>query len=605
MRRDDTGQTSLFYIEPDDEKEEVWGALQTLSGQKDGVIILLPNQMTKAFRSPRDFNELKLLKRRGIIPSVAFIISKESVLQWATSNGFTAYSSLEAFSQTPKKVLPRIQHQAEDMHTPEVQIRHPPTAAQVYPPPKPRKVVDPITPLPTINEEYLQSLSEAAHQRATPLTISNNQEEVIVPTQFEQPILPAHLTLEPGPKEKTPTYDSPSLPPKKRTTKPVKSNLQFIGMLCIVLAIATLSATLLQRGAVPGSTQHSSQATSEKLVGHLYFLSSGQLSDNGATGVNDQVEISLSNISLPTPGKSYYAWLRSDANQSDGPVILLGQLTVKNGNAQLSYKEAQHKDMLTNMSQFLITEEDASMQPTVPSPDQIIWKYRGSIPNIPNPQDTTNHFSLLKHLRHLLAAEPKLEGIGLHGGLSLWLFKNTGKLIEWSQSARDDWGKDSGLLRRQIIRDLDYLDGIKMVSQDVPAGTPTLVDPVQGEIGLLQIQAYQDPTSITTQIQSHLTSLVSSPGTSPVQTQIAAQIHVAMNNVNHWLKQAREDAIQLVTLSDTQLKSQSALTLLNDLVNQVNNAYIGMTDPAINTMQGVVWIHDNMQKLGMIDIKTV
>ncbi len=76
-----------------------------------------------------------------------------------------------------------------------------------------------------------------------------------------------------------------------------------------------------------------------------------------------------------------------------------------------------------------------------------------------------------------------------------------------------------------------------------------------------------------------------------------------MNNVHQWLENARQDAIKLVAMSNGQLQDRNALTLLNDMVTQVNNAYGGTTDPATGTEQhGVSWIYNTMHTLALIEV---
>jgi len=73
--------------------------------------------------------------------------------------------------------------------------------------------------------------------------------------------------------------------------------------------------------------------------------------------------------------------------------------------------------------------------------------------------------------------------------------------------------------------------------------------------------------------------------------------------VRNWLESAREDTQKLIRLSDSQLQSQQAQTLLNDMVTQITNAYVGTTDPATNAEQhGVVWVLNNMHSLASIDV---
>ena len=70
------------------------------------------------------------------------------------------------------------------------------------------------------------------------------------------------------------------------------------------------------------------------------------------------------------------------------------------------------------------------------------------------------------------------------------------------------------------------------------------------------------------------------------------------------LTQARLDAKQLVTMTPNQLSQPAAKTLLNDLYQQVNQAYIGQMDPLRGEMQGgAEHISALLQHLATIEIK--
>src|SRR5207245_10427218 len=103
----------------------------------------------------------------------------------------------------------------------------------------------------------------------------------------------------------------------------------------------------------------------------------------------------------------------------------------------IHYSELLNRKLLTNYEYFLITEEDANHLPTNPSLDTNTWRYDAKFSSKPNPADTVNHFSLFDRLKHLLSQDPKLKLIGLGGGLDIWLFRNTTKVLEAAGSARD------------------------------------------------------------------------------------------------------------------------------------------------------------------------
>jgi eukaryotic-like serine/threonine-protein kinase len=354
-------------------------------------------------------------------------------------------------------------------------------------------------------------------------------------------------------------------------------------------------------------TQHNRVATvgANPVVGHAYFMSSGQVNQATNQGSNDELQVDLQNISDPGSGKSYYAWLLPDKSQSESPPILLGKIPVNHGVVHFFYTgDSYHTNLLGATSRFLITEEDANVTPTLPSPDLTTWRYYAELPQTRAPGDT---YSLLDHLRHLLASDPTLEALHLPGGLNLWTFRNTQKLLEWAGSARDEWStKDFASMHRQIISILDYLDGEALVQQDVPPGTPILADPKIAQVGLLELDpARQNPPGYLYHIALHVNGVLASPGVTQDQRHLATQIDAAMNTVKAEFEQMRRDAIQLVGMNDAQLALPSSLALLDDMAIQANNAYIGHNDPASGQFQmGVSQISQYVQRLATFEVKT-
>ena len=341
------------------------------------------------------------------------------------------------------------------------------------------------------------------------------------------------------------------------------------------------------------------------VVGHIFFGSSGQVQPNSSQGIADEIDLDLANIPAPATGKSYYAWLLND-DTTEGKALLLGTLAVNHGVAHFHYAgDAAHTNLLALTDRLLITEEAATPTPDLPSLDSSTWRYAAQIPQTPNPQDTVHHFSLLSHLRHLLASDPTLEEVGLPGGLDIWLFRNTQKIFEWAGSARDDWTPAGlGILRRQSIRILDYLDGANYVQQDVPPGTPLLVDAHIGRVGLLEFDVQnQEPPGYLYHIGLHLHGLATSPGATTGQKQLAVQIDTALNQVQALLEQIRQDAKQLVMMTDAQLLQPSTLSLLDAMVKQAQDMFVGQFDPSTSEIaNGITQIHYAIQRLATLDV---
>ena len=351
------------------------------------------------------------------------------------------------------------------------------------------------------------------------------------------------------------------------------------------------------------NTHPTPTVTANQVVGHVFLLSSGQVNEQSSQGINDELQVDLGHLSLPAHGKAFYAWLLSDKKVTEPTSILLTTLTVTNGGVQFHYTgDAAHTNLLEYYSRFLITQEDASPTPIAPSLDQRNWRYYAELPQIVNPAD---NFSLLDHLRHLLAKDPTLESLSLPGGLDIWLFRNTKKVMEWTGSARDCWqGHDTTCIHSNLVRILDYLSGKVYVQTDVPAGTPNLVNPRIAPVALLEFDPQnQNPPGYLYHINKHLRGIIQAPGVTLEQRQLAAQISTELNTVTNWLEQVRQDAKKLMAISQAQWLSPASLSILNDMETQASYAYTGQLDPNTNQNQGgVLQIHHDIERLATFDV---
>ena len=147
----------------------------------------------------------------------------------------------------------------------------------------------------------------------------------------------------------------------------------------------------------------------------------------------------------------------------------------------------------------------------------------------------------------LIAADsPELQIRQLYGGLGIWFWRNTEKVVEWASSARDDAQSnppDTGQIHRQLIRILDYIDGARSVSMDVPPNTPLLVSAHDAQVALVGPRITmqppgslyngkgQVPPGYVYLIRVHLDAAVASPQATAGQRQLANQIESALNQV--------------------------------------------------------------------------
>jgi serine/threonine protein kinase len=481
--------------------------------------------------------------------------------------------------------------------------------------PVPQSVV-PFTPLPTPPPSSGLATSMAS-PGATPASTSGAGRQPVErqASPYATPVLnQLPLTASQVPPGATPSSLSPSSPVSGagagQTRRRWKGIFIALSVLLILVPLIGGLSTWFLLSQKPSSP---SASAGSQIVGHLRFISSGRLYVNNNHGINDEVQISLQNIHDPAPGKAYYGWLLGDTDASLTEPLLLGngKLPVSNGTVTYLYPgDSQQSNLLTTYSRFLMTEEDAQTTPSVPSFDLSAWRYVARIPATPDPKDTKFHFSMLDHLRHLLSDEKSISSIGLHGGLGIWLLRNTEEVFKWSVAAKDRWESHNPASTRQnIINILYYLDGYACIEpdlQNVPPGSITT--PENETISRIARVALIEPCSqhglgYLRHIGVHLIGLTAAPGATQETRDAATQIDKAINNVMAWLEQLRLDAVQLANMTDTQLTQQKALDILGDLATQARNAYAGQVDPRTGEwLGGVTWIYSSMQRVVAFDI---
>jgi len=367
-------------------------------------------------------------------------------------------------------------------------------------------------------------------------------------------------------------------------------------------------------------TRQQENAAAVSIAGHVYFISSWQGNINNSRGINDEVQVDLQNIPAPAEGKSYYAWLLGDVNQPEMPWVLLGKVSENQGNIAFLYPGDQlHTNLLANNSRFLITEENARKTQNNPFLDLSTWRYYAVLPQNRSSTDV-DHFSMLDHLRHLLVQAPELDAVGLPGGMSIWLLRNTEEILRWSVETKDRF-KNVNAVRSLLTNILYYLDGKCALKdlQGVPAGMPrTLLDQTIAHIAQFALlnpcmqeqleqasalkNAFHDtPLDYLDHVLFHLVGVLRSPGATPATRALAAQINTAINSVRAWLSQLHRDAVQLAHMTDEELAQ--ALPVLDDMAVQASFAYAGRVDPTTGNMQGgVTWIYTGIQHLATFDV---
>jgi transcriptional regulator with XRE-family HTH domain len=336
-------------------------------------------------------------------------------------------------------------------------------------------------------------------------------------------------------------------------------------------------------------------------LGTLAFHS-GTGASASTQGMMDELMITLPNLGAPAPATRYFAWMTSKSG-SEARWQPLGPLTWTHSAAWLVYRSPQQTNLLARFDRFLITRETVGLPPVQPS---ATWIATTSISTTPTPGDP-HHYSLLDHLRHLLAADPALLALGIHGGLDAWLQHNSEQVLAASLAAQEAWhAHQIAALREQIIRILDYLDGSAFVQMDVPPGTPLLIASPFARVGLLTLSPQQEPPGYVLHTDLHLEGVRDAIGATTFQRQLANQLRAAMNTVGEALANARQDAIQLLWMPDAQLLQPGAFSLLTDLANQARTAYDGPPAEASSIpFAGVARLSSAMQQLATCTFQPV
>jgi serine/threonine protein kinase len=458
------------------------------------------------------------------------------------------------------------------------------------------------------------------------------QDPISTPTANLTPVLSYQTPPPPSAFTELPTTILPPAPPPPIYTPPIrpanqKSNRNkllaiLLPLLIIILLVGGLGAYVL--------LTHTSPTATSNIVGHAFYTSSGQTTPGTAEGIADRLQIALQNIPAPHPGKSYYAWLLPDKNPATAkdltgprpitpPILLSNNLVVHNQQVNFTFEGDSHNNnLISTTSRILITEENAYRTPSAPSADRSTWRYYGEIPQAQIPNDVPG-FSALTHIRHLFYNETNAYVLGLPGGLDTWMLKNTEKIFEWSISARDDWtGSTTTLgqlnqMRNQVITILYYLDGTINAHVDMPTGTPLLVNPIAGQIGLLTVDPQHqipsnyniDPPGYIAHVQLHVGQIARATDISPATLQSTARILDDVTRAGKWLTLIHNDARTLFQVGENvnQIQQPAMGELLDQMATYATYAYIGQLDPITDTIQGgVIQAHYEIQQLATLTI---
>jgi hypothetical protein len=347
------------------------------------------------------------------------------------------------------------------------------------------------------------------------------------------------------------------------------------------------------------------QASPAPAGGTLTFIDSAQYNANMTLGSSDMALLSLHDLPTPDARMVYVGWLMPDKVNDEAEPLLLGKLSLSAGKGTIPYSSSGNTNLLEKYSGVCITEQPANDTPSLPSLDLKTCLWSGWLPNIPTPGDS-KQFTLLSHLRHLLAADPVLQRNDIQGGLVTWMMRNVGKVEEWSSAAQGSWEDgDTGLVHKHLIRILDYLDGQTYVGLDIQENPHWLVDS-GGKLGLLSYSQNQnqDPPGYLQHVDTHLKGIMVSPGHTDQQVRVANQANSLIRKMIGSMQQVYKDALQLVKLTDAQLHQPETLATLNEMARLTKVVEGGGRDTTTGEYnEGVTWLSAQIQQLATISLQ--
>ncbi len=421
---------------------------------------------------------------------------------------------------------------------------------------------------------YLISSSQAGVRGpVTPIPPVSLSAATVLPSSLP-PISPAEPI--------TPVQSVPIRP--KRRLLPIL----LIGLIVILLLGGLSAALFLTHQGAPTSTGTFS--------GRVTLVSSGNgsLVQMNATGVDDELAITIQNIPQPAAGKVYALWLLPSSDMNGA--LLVGKFTPVNGQIRYFYQgDQQHTDLLTIYSRLLITLENPNSMPVIPSFSNGVYHAAFST------KQGSDGLSIYDHLQHLTAYDPELNKVGIFGGLNTWLYGNTARVWGWAINAQGYWqGTNTQpamaeYIRGQIIHILDVVDGKTLLQKD--GFQLDARDTQIAQIGLIDGQGQTG--DFIDHVIFHLTTVAQSPGVTLAAQKQITQIVNELSVVKVWLEQVRTDAKTLIPLSEQQYAQTSTLKLLNEMALGANYAYNGQTDPTTGQVihAGIRQISQEIQQL--------
>lgn len=281
---------------------------------------------------------------------------------------------------------------------------------------------------------------------------------------------------------------------------------------------------------------------------------SGEAAFFDSTAYSDALRLVMTNVSSPTQGKSYVAWLVAD---SDTQYTKLGELTVQgNGSVLLTHKDGGGNNLLITSKKYLVSQETSPFSGNKPTLSGVIFSdslHELGIPSSSSP---------LVRIRNCLVT---FSNTASNYGLAIWLEKQIDNYIAHAVLARDGaLGNNAGEAKMHCDHVYDFIQG-------------KLIDVNDGSIA-----ANGDPVGYGYRRYGDLGTKDSSQGGAGSLGGAGYQVKLAMTylSANAQMKKAGSSALVALTNAfGASNDSGWAKQVTDQAVKIINGAYVPNTLP--------------------------
>lgn len=377
-----------------------------------------------------------------------------------------------------------------------------------------------------------------------------------------------------------PSVHMPAILPATRTRTRITDAPVYVVIVALLLLLVVIGSAIGTSFLLTSRGQTTTTPSPVAPSGRIYF-------QDDALGRNDALRIQMKNLPAPSQGKTYYAWLQTNTQQT----LQLGPLTVQNGSASLLYPgNAQHTNLLSTTQNIFITQENAAVNPATPSNDRV---YQAIF-------DTPSFM----YVQNILTTTPGLPG---KQSVIVGLFEQIKSINDKAGSITDSLQNthDTGLARRQAIRIIEIIDSTKFArsSGDLPAREPSLT-PTQ--VGLLSSPAQKGLIDI---LAAQLAQVKENANNDSSLLQHSQNVQNAITDLKDWVQKMRTDAVYILKAAD--LTDPAIIGVALQLKKAAADSYTGRTIPPNDGPQpilgsaGAYQAYIECQYMASIELKKV